>query len=380
MAARFSTILNAVKPKERTDQFVILAALHSLGAETQPVTVRQITQVLSFHLRSKAPANVSGSLRKYGSYVEPADAGPPIRWLLKPEGIAKLRSISDLALTVIESEAAFGCDVGIVCALEQPEFEAVREALGGQKAWKEIGDARYAHVYRETSLKTATGKELRIIATVSTSMGLTAAAIATTQLILQFRPRFVMMVGIAAGTRSANKEFGDVLVADPSVDYNSGKVVDVKGIREFLPDPYPIGLNARLRSVLKRYSSNKEVFTNIRARWRGSCPANSNKLHIGPLGAADQVIDDPTRILEITKNWRKLVGVEMETYAVYRACHESPDPKPRTVSFKAVCDFAAEKTDSWQSYAAFFAAEFAVGFLKAEWDALWPSNADGEKN
>jgi hypothetical protein len=42
------------------------------------------------------------------------------------------------------------------------------------------------------------------------------------------------------------------------------------------------------------------------------------------------------------------------------------------VSFKAVCDFAAEKTDSWQDYAAFFAAHFAIDFLKAEWDALWP--------
>ncbi|MCP3477429.1 hypothetical protein NLM33_45555 [Bradyrhizobium sp. CCGUVB1N3] len=174
-----------------------------------------------------------------------------------------------------------------------------------------------------------------------------------------------------------NKEFGDVLVADPSVDYNSGKVVDVNGIREFLPDPYPIGLNARLRSVLQRYSGNKQVFTRIRERWTGATPKNGNRLHIGPVGAADQVIDDPTRILEITKNWRKLVGVEMETYAVYRACHESPDPKPRMASFKAVCDFAAEKTDSWQTFAAFMAAEFAVDFLKAEWDALWPTTLQG---
>jgi len=65
------------------------------------------------------------------------------------------------------------------------------------------------------------------------------------------------------------------------------------------------------------------------------------------------VIDDATRVLEIQRNWRKLIGVEMETYGVYRACHESPDPKPRFVSFKAVCDFAAEKSDSWQEYAAF---------------------------
>jgi nucleoside phosphorylase len=62
----------------------------------------------------------------------------------------------------------------------------------------------------------------------------------------------------------------------------------------------------------------------------------------------------------------------METYGVYRACHEAPEPKPRVVSFKAVCDFAAEKTDSWQAYAAYVAAEFAVRFLKQDWELLWP--------
>jgi nucleoside phosphorylase len=374
MAIGFSKILSAVKPRERTDQYVILAAMHSLNAETDSVTVAQINGVLKLHLRGKAPRNVSAGLRKYAAYVEPAEPGPPMRWRLKSEGTARLRMLSDLELTVVEPDNAFDADIGIVCALEQPEFEAVQEALGGAKEWKEIGDTRYTHVYRETTLKTNVGKTLKVVATASTSMGLTAAAIATTQLIMQFRPRIVAMIGIAAGTRSGNKEFGDVLIADPSVDYNSGKVVDMNGIREFLPDPYPIGINARLRSVLLKYASNKQVFVDIRKRWNGKLPPGANRLHVGPLGAADQVIDDHTRILEITKNWRKLVGVEMETYAVYRACHESPDPKPRMVSFKAVCDFAAEKTDSWQSYAAFFAAQFAIDFFKQEWDALWPKS------
>lgn len=374
MTVSFSTLLSAVKPKERTDQYVVLAALHSLDAQTTPVAAKQVRDILKLHLGGNAPRNVHACLRTYTAFVEPVDVGPPLRWRLKPEGIGKLRALSDLALTVPTADSDFGVDIGVVCALEQPEFEAVREAFGGTSAWQEIGDARFTHVYRETALKTDEGKALRVVATTSTSMGLTAAAIATTQLVLQYRPRLVAMVGIAAGTRSGNKQFGDVLVADPSVDYNSGKVVDANGIREFLPDPYPIGLNARLRSVLQKYASNRDVFAKIRGRWSGKKPPGENRLHIGPLGAADQVIDDPTRVLEITKNWRKLVGVEMETYAVYRACHESPDPKPRMVSFKSVCDFAAEKTDSWQAYAAFTAAQFTVDFFKAEWSALWPKS------
>ncbi len=377
MAASFSSIFSAVKPGERTDQYVILAALYDLGAQTNPVTAKRVNDLLKLHLGSKAPNNVNASLRKYKTYVEPAAPGPPLLWRLTPKGLNRLRTLSDLALSAPASEAGYESDIGIVCALEMPEFEAVRKAFGGDQAWKLVGDTRFAHVYREAALETASGKSLRIVGTASTSMGLTAAAIATTQLVLQFRPRLVVMIGIAAGTRSGRKQFGDVLVADPSVDYNSGKVVDANGIREFLPDPYPIGINPRLRSVLQKFAGNRDVFLNIRKRWTGEVPTGQNRLHIGPLGAADQVIDDPTRVLEITKNWRKLVGVEMETYAVYRACHESPDPKPRMLSFKSVCDFAAEKTDSWQAYAAFMASEFAADFLKAEWDALWPKHEVG---
>jgi nucleoside phosphorylase len=369
----FSAILSAVKRQDRTDSYAVLTALYCLGAHMEPVTARQITDLLGLNLGAKAPANVSSCLRRLDAFVEPSEKGPPLRWTLTSKGLAQLRQLSGLVLTSEQEADAFDYDVGIICALEQPEFAAVLTAFGGEKNWRETGNRRFPHLYRETSLKIGSGRSLRIVGTTATSMGLTAAAIATSHLVLQFRPRIVVMIGIAAGTRSANKQFGDVLVADPSVDYSSGKVVQANGIREFQPDPYPIGLNAKLRSVLQKLRGAQPIFDDIKAKWKGRAPTGVNRLHIGPVGAADQVIDDPSRVLEIQKNWRKLIGVEMETYGVYRACHESPEPKPRVVSFKAVCDFAAEKSDSWQDYAAFVAAEFAVRFLQDEWDALWPT-------
>ncbi|MBK8097850.1 MAG: hypothetical protein IPK26_12125 [Planctomycetes bacterium] len=373
MGIAFSTFLGAVKPRDRTDQYVVLAALFCLDAQTLPVTAKQVSDLLKLHLQGKAPTNVHASLRSYTGYVEPAEKGPPLKWSLTPKGLDQLRSQSKLALQTRSSDVDFDCDVGVICALEQPEFDAVVTAMGGAAAWKDIGSQRFPHVYRETALATVGGRSLRVVGTTSTSMGLTAAAIVTTHLVMQFRPRLVVMVGIAAGTRSSSKQFGDVLVADPSVDYNSGKVVEHGGIREFQPDPYPLGLNARLRMLLQKYRGDHPVFGDIRSRWKHSAPKQANRLHIGPLGAADQVIDDASRVLEIQKQWRKLIGVEMETYGVYRACHEAPEPKPRFVSFKSVCDFAAEKSDSWQAYAAFCAAEFAAEFLKREWDGLWPT-------
>ena len=368
----FSTFRSAVKPKERTDRYNILSAMFVLNAHVKSVTATEISKFLKLHLGTKAPINVNASLRAYDADVSPTDSGPPIQWSLTTSGLDHLRSLSGLSLSVTADDS-FESDIGIVCALEYPELAAVLKAVGGATAWKELGDTRHAHVYREAQILAKSGTTLRVVSTTSTSMGLTAAAIATTQLVLQFRPRLVAMIGIAAGTRSGGKQFGDILVADPSVDYNSGKVVLENGIREFQPDPYPIGLNPRVRSVLQKYGSTHEVFQEIRARWHGRAPTAPNRLYLGPVGAADQVIDDATRVLEIQKNWRKLMGVEMETYGVYRAVHESPEPKPRAVSFKAVCDFAAEKSDSWQNYAAFMAAEFAIEFFKREWTALWPT-------
>jgi nucleoside phosphorylase len=246
------------------------------------------------------------------------------------------------------------------------------DALGGDGAWSDAGQPRYSHQYRKTQMNVAPGHDLTVVGTTSTSMGLTAAAIATSHLIHAFRPRIVVMAGIAAGTKSGHKQFGDVLVADPSVDYNSGKVVMEGGVREFLPDPYPIGLVTRLRSLLKKYSRPHALLEAIPKSWPGVTPCPKISIHVGPLGAADQVIDDESRLLEIQKNWRKLIGVEMETYGVYRACLEAPDPKPVFVSMKSVCDFAAHKTDSWQEYAAFTSARFAVGFLTQEWANMWP--------
>jgi nucleoside phosphorylase len=364
-------LISAVKPIERTRLYRVLAAAYALNATRTPVSATQIQQQLSLH--SKEINNIAAVLPRYApNYLKATGKGHGRKWLLTEKGLGKLRALSKVELPSAREHEAYGIDVGVICALEQPEFAAVVNALGGVAAWKEIGTGRYTHVYRETKIATASGKSLTVVGTTSTSMGLTAASIATTQLVLQYRPRIVVMVGIAAGTRDGGKQFGDVLVADPSVDYNSGKVVRRDGIRAFLPDPYPLGINARLRSVLSKYRGSHALFDDIRGRWVGALPESRNRLHVGPLGAADQVIDDADRVVEIQRNWRKLIGVEMENYGVYRACHEAPDPKPRYVSFKSVCDFAAEKSDSWQEYAAFVAAEFAFGFLKLEWDALWP--------
>jgi hypothetical protein len=78
------------------------------------------------------------------------------------------------------------------------------------------------------------------------------------------------------------------------------------------------GLDVAAQERVIGYQTTHAVFGEIRQRWNGTCPKEANRLHLGPLGAADQVIDDASRVLEIQQNWRKLIGVEMETYVIQK--------------------------------------------------------------
>lgn len=366
----YSEFIAAAKSRERTAQYHILAALYVLGATTTPVSVIQISRLLQANLpKPKLPADVNGSLRQYVGLVE-SRATEPRTWVLTPVGLAKLQKMCGLPLATNATSTDFGVDVGLVCALHSPELTAFKSVCGDSVNWKEEPANGFTHVYESCALETERGRRLTVVASTQTTMGLTSAAILTTQLIMRYRPRLVVMVGIAAGTRAGGKQFGDVLVADPSIDYNSGKLVDDNGTQRLQPDPHPVGIAKRIRAVLLRYSQDTELFDGFRDNWKGKTPEMPNRLHVGAVGAADQVIDNPDKIKEIQLSWRKLIGLEMETYGVYRACEESPAPSPRHVAFKAVCDFGEKKTDDWQEYAAFMAASFAVYFLRSHWEEV----------
>ncbi len=72
------------------------------------------------------------------------------------------------------------------------------QRLGGESKWTDVGTPSFCHIYQTAELVTKNNKRLKVVGTVATTMGLTAAAIATTHIIFQHRPRIVVMVGIAA--------------------------------------------------------------------------------------------------------------------------------------------------------------------------------------
>ena len=126
----FSAILSAVKRRDRTDQYCVLAALYFLAAYREPVTAKQLNDLLKLHLGTAAPKNVSAALRKYNSFVEVAAKGPPLRWSLTNKGLNQLRTQSGLALLQGPSETDFETDIAFLCAL-QPRTFAGRASYRG---------------------------------------------------------------------------------------------------------------------------------------------------------------------------------------------------------------------------------------------------------
>ena len=89
----FSTFIGAVKKGERTDQYLILAAMYSLGALSKAVTVKEISTLLKLHVGSNLPSNINSSLRSYSGLVSPVHKGPPIQWSLTSDGLTRLRTL-----------------------------------------------------------------------------------------------------------------------------------------------------------------------------------------------------------------------------------------------------------------------------------------------
>ncbi|RKI18684.1 hypothetical protein D7Y15_07535 [Corallococcus sp. AB030] len=262
-------------------------------------------------------------------------------------------------------------DVVIVCALHKPELEKVRVA--SKTKWERVAASRVdPSVYERTEYITKGGTTLRVVAGAPNQMGLSAAAVLATKMVMRFRPKIVAMVGIAAGASAEKQGYGNILAADTTFDYGAGKVVDNGGAIDFQPDPAPLSIDSRLRSLLKVWESGHSELSSIYQSWPARKPQTVLGLHVGPLGSGAAVIDDGGVVSDVKSHWRKLVGIEMEAYAVHRACTDTVSPAPVFLCLKSICDFAHQKNDGWQEYAAFTAAEFCFRFLGGEWESLFP--------
>jgi nucleoside phosphorylase len=242
----------------------------------------------------------------------------------------------------------YGTDLAIVCALADPELKAVQcLPCDWQPLRMRHDETRYI-----TGTIQAEERVFSIVAAAAPRMGMPASAVLASKMIAQFRPRFVAMVGICAG-RSGKVNLGDVIVADPSWDWGSGKILSVDRTPHFQPSPHQLELDVDVTEKLKETLEDVQLLARIKAAARGNKPNSELRVHFKPMASGAAVVANRETFAKLIEQHRELSAIEMEGYGVATACKGSGKPRPLHVIMKSVCDYAdEEKNDDFREYAA----------------------------
>ena len=205
--------------------------------------------------------------------------------------------------------------------------------------WKDLRIDGDDQPYKEAFLEKG-GKSLRIISGQQDEMGMTASATLTTKMIHLFVPEYVIMPGIAAGTKNI-------------LGYSNGKYVSpneaeiVFGEIGFNPRPTMVKITGDHLTQIQKYLQSGRIEFYV---------------HSGPLASGTAVVANTSIIKkQINSSFKDTEGVEMEGYGVAYAVSHALNPKPHTIIAKSVCDFADErKNDIYQKFAAYT----SCGFIK----------------
>jgi nucleoside phosphorylase len=282
-------------------------------------------------------------------------------WLGQVENCARYA----IATTTNTEPQEYRTDIAVVCALPDPELRAVLALPWQWSAARPIDDLLFVH---EGRFQTA-GNEVRVCAAAATRMGMVSSALVSSKLIELLRPRFLVMVGICAGVK-AKTGIGDVIVADPSWDYQSGKRVREKDAATFAISPHHIAAPAIIRTRFDQLKADRSALSGISEAWSNP-PTQPPRLLCGPLASGSAVLADGESVNEIKAQHRDLLGIEMEAYGVYSAAAFASRPQPKAVAIKSVCDFAdADKDDSAQRFAAYMSAQVMRVFFERYFDEL----------
>jgi nucleoside phosphorylase len=208
-------------------------------------------------------------------------------------------------------------------------------------------------------------QDISLVAVAAPRMGLSPAAVTASKIISNFRPRVLAMTGICAGVRG-KVEQGDILVADPCFDWGAGKwVVDSSGSMQFLPAAYQWRLNDEIRSLIRSVSEEAGLLGKIHASFQGPKPRVIPRVLIDAMASGSAVLQSEDLMIKIREQHKNLIGLEMESYAIFCSAEYAASPRPVCISMKSVCDFGDSlKNDNFHEYAAHTSSNFLFELIK----------------
>lgn len=278
-----------------------------------------------------------------------------------------LRSLLDYILSRSKEKpnVEYGCDLCVITALPS-EMEQVYQLPWNWNEHQALDDTAYVR-YGSFCVDQ---KEYSVCTAFSPRMGMVSAALLTAKLINTIRPKLIVMTGICAGVRG-KASLGDIILADPSWDWQNGKRISDKDIPSFAISPHQLPVAEQIRTMGQMLRLDIESLRAIKDKYAGAKPSHDLNLHVAPMASGSAVLADESVVNEIKLQERNLTGVEMEVYGVYAAVANAGHPRPKVVAFKSVCDFAdSEKNDQYQHYAAYTSAQFMKLFLDKNIDRI----------
>jgi tetratricopeptide (TPR) repeat protein/nucleoside phosphorylase len=253
-------------------------------------------------------------------------------------------------------------DFVIITALEE-ELDAVLDKLpNAQKLSPSAEDIRvYYRVELPVTFPDLVNHTYMIIALSLLNMGRVEAANATSDAIRRWQPRYVILVGIAGGIGENEVRVGDVLISDQIIDYELQKLTPEGDL------PRDSIHRADPRLIIAAQNLRGRDWLNLIKEKRPE--EGQPKRVIGPIATGDKVIARKEVLLQITKRWPKLIGVEMEAGGAASASFQAASG-PGFFMVRGVSDLADENKDSdkvknWRLYACDVAAAYTITLLQS---------------
>ncbi len=186
-------------------------------------------------------------------------------------------------------------------------------------------------------------------------MGLVDATAITARAIEAFSPSIVAMSGICGGF-SDETEIGTIIVSDTCWEHQSGKWAgDV-----FKLEHYQSSLDNKVRSILSQFIERDKSMLNIKSDIQDNKNLINQEIVLKPTVTGSAVIASETKVEQIKAQHRKVAGLDMEMFGVYRACDLS-NRKPCYFGAKTVVDLAdSAKGDNYHHYGCIVSARFVT--------------------
>ncbi len=184
-------------------------------------------------------------------------------------------------------------------------------------------------------------------------MGLVEASIISTRAIEIFSPKLLAMSGICAGV-AGQSDIGTLIVADMCWEYQAGKWAD-KGFRI---EHYDVGLTASTRTALNHFAAQDKGALKLKTDLTDDLKLRAQPVQFSPMATGSAVIASQERIDAIAEQHRKMAGLDMEMFGLYKAA-DLAGHDMIVFGAKTVVDLAdSSKGDQFHRYGAVLSARF----------------------